>query len=408
MALFEFEAIDAAGRVRRGRMEAPGQAELVAALQAQAQMPLQVRQLADGVSAAGGGAGLTRWRRAPFPGDGRIQFTTQLAALLGAGQPLDRALQILVDMPGDEPTRAVLARVRERVVAGQSLSAAMAAQGEVFPRLDVGLVRAGEAGGSLPETLVQLADYLERRRAVRARVVGALVYPAVLLAVVVAALLFLLAYVLPQFASMYESLEVELPWFSRSVLALGLAARAHGAWLVLLALGAALAGWARLRQPGARLAVDAWLLRRRWIGPLLARLETARLARTLGTLAGNGVPLLDALALSREVVANRALAADLEKAVVEVRNGRSLAAALGDGRRLPVLALNMVQVGEESGALETMLLKVADTFERDSEQATNRLLAVLVPAVTVVLAAAVGLVILAVLIPLYDLTGAIG
>jgi len=405
MALFEFEAIDAGGRIHRGRLEAAGEAEALAALRAQARLPLQLRPLAAGRE----GAGLRlRWGQQPFPGDGRIQFITQLGTLLGAGQPLDRALAILADMPLDAPSRAVLQRVRAQVVAGQPLSAALAAQDGVFPRLDVGLVRAGEAGGNLPATLAQLADYLERRRAVRARVVGALVYPAVLLAVVLAALLFLLAYVLPQFAAMYQSLEVELPWFSRAVLALGLGARAHGAWVLLLAAIAAALAWARLRQPAARLALDAWLLRRRWIGPLLARLDTARLARTLGTLLGNGVPLLDALALAREVVANRALAADLEQAVVEVRSGRSLAAALARGRRFPALALNMVQVGEESGALDAMLLKLADVFERDSEQASARLLALLVPAVTVLLAAVVGLVILAVLVPLYDLTGAIG
>jgi general secretion pathway protein F len=409
MALFEFEAMDADGRVRRGRMEASGEGELVAALQARAQRPLSVRAVPAG-SVARGGRGAARWsvQARPFPGDGRIQFVNQLAALLGASQPLDRALQILQDMPGDAATRAVLQGVRERVLAGQSLSAAMAAQDSVFPRLDVGLVRAGEAGGSLPATLTQLADYLERQRALRARVVGALVYPAVLLAVVVAALLFLLAYVLPQFAAMYSSLEVELPWFSSSVLAVGLAARAHGPWVLGVLAIALAAAWLRLRQDDARLALDRAVLGWRWVGGLLARLETARLARTLGTLVGNGVPVLDALSLSREVLVNRALAQDLEQAVVQVRSGRSLASALADGRRIPPLALNMVQVGEESGALDVMLLKVADTFERDSELAISRLLTAMVPVITLLLAAAVGLVILAVLVPLYDLTGAIG
>jgi general secretion pathway protein F len=162
------------------------------------------------------------------------------------------------------------------------------------------------------------------------------------------------------------------------------------------------------RDPVFMRRFDGWLLQRKLAGPLVAKLETARLARTLGTLLRNGVPLLPALGIARNVLDNRVLAADVDAAADEVKNGIGLSAALAKGKRFPRLALQMVQVGEESGALDTMLLKTADTFEQETSVAMDRLLAALVPAVTLVLALVVGLVILAVLSPIYDLTSVVG
>jgi len=164
----------------------------------------------------------------------------------------------------------------------------------------------------------------------------------------------------------------------------------------------------RLRDPGFRARFDEWLLGRRVAGTLVARIETARLARTLGTLLKNGVPLIAAMGIGRNVLGNRALAADVEAAGEEVKNGVPLSIALGRGKRFPRLAIQMVQVGEESGALDTMLLKTADTFEAETGQALDRMLAALVPAITLLLAVVVMVVILAVLVPIYDLTNVIG
>ncbi|MNK13436.1 Type II secretion system protein F [compost metagenome] len=238
--------------------------------------------------------------------------------------------------------------------------------------------------------------------------INALIYPAILLAVVGGALLFLLGYVVPQFALMYESLDVALPWFTQWVLAAGLVVREGWLAMIVVPALALLVIERKLRQPAFRLAMDAWLLQRKGIGPLLAKLETARLARTLGTLLRNGVPLLAGLGIARNVLGNRALAADVDAASDEVKNGSGLSLALGRGKRFPRLALQMIQVGEESGALDTMLLKTADTFEQESARAIDRLLSAMVPVITLVLASVVGLVIVAVLVPLYDLTNAIG
>jgi general secretion pathway protein F len=406
MAQYRYKALNAHGELFDGHMEAASEAEVAARLQDQGHMPMEARLASEGVAGASSWAALLR--RKPFDGGGLVQFTQQLATLLGAGQPLDRALSILLELPEDERTRRVVTDIRDIVRGGAPLSTALERQHGLFSRLYINMVRAGEAGGSLHDTLQRLSDYLERSAELKGRVINALIYPAILLAVVGGALLFLLGYVVPQFALMYESLDVALPWFTQWVLTAGLVVREG--WIIMIVVPAviALVVERRLRQPATRLAMDGWLLQRKGIGPLLAKLETARLARTLGTLLRNGVPLLSGLGIARNVLSNRALAADVDAASDEVKNGNGLSASLARGKRFPRLALQMIQVGEESGALDTMLLKTADTFEQESARAIDRLLSALVPVITLVLASVVGLVIVAVLVPLYDLTNAIG
>ena len=406
MPQYRYKALNAHGELFDGQMEAASEAEVAARLQDQGHMPMEARLASEGV--AGASTWMALLRRKPFDGGALVQFTQQLATLLGAGQPLDRALSILLELPEDERTRRVITDIRDIVRGGAPLSTALERQHGLFSRLYINMVRAGEAGGSLHDTLQRLSDYLGRSAELKGRVINALIYPAILLAVVGGALLFLLGYVVPQFALMYESLDVALPWFTQWVLTAGLVVREG--WLIMIVVPAvaALVVERRLRQPATRLAVDGWLLQRKGIGPLLGKLETARLARTLGTLLRNGVPLLSGLGIARNVLSNRALAADVDAASDEVKNGNGLSASLSRGKRFPRLALQMIQVGEESGALDTMLLKTADTFEQESARAIDRLLSALVPVITLVLASVVGLVIVAVLVPLYDLTNAIG
>jgi len=405
MPLYRYKALNARGELLDGQMDAASDAEVALRLQEQGHLPVEAKLASE----AGGDS---PWRALfepkPFAGQRLVQFTQQLATLLGAGQPLDRALSILLELPEDEAAKRTITDIRDAVRGGASLSAALDRQHGAFSRLFVNMVRAGEAGGNLSETLQRLADYLERSRALRARVINALVYPAILLAMVGLSLLFLLGYVVPQFSAMYDSLDADLPWFSQLVLGLGNFVRDW--WIVLLAIPVLALLWLdrKRRDPAFMLAFDGWLLQRKLAGSLVAKLDTARLARTLGTLLRNGVPLLSALGIARNVLDNRVLASDVDTATDEVKNGIGLSAALAKGKRFPRLALQMIQVGEESGALDAMLLKTADTFEQETSIALDRMLAALVPVVTLVLATVVGIVILAVLSPIYDLTSVIG
>ncbi len=405
MPLYRYKALNSRGEMLDGQMEAASDGEVALRLQEQGHLPVEARLASEG-------GGESTWRALfkpkPFSGARLVQFTQQLATLLGAGQPLDRALTILLELPEDETARRTINDVRDAVRGGTALSTALERQHGTFGKLYVNMVRAGEAGGSLHDTLQRLADYLERSRALKGRVVNALIYPAILLVMVGLSLMFLLGYVVPQFAALYDSLDAELPLFSKLVLGLGLFVRDW--WFVLLAIPALGVWWfdRKRRDPAFMNRFDEWLLKKKFAGTLVAKLETARLARTLGTLLKNGVPLLTALGIGKNVLGNRMLAADVEAAADDVKNGVGLSTALAKGKRFPRLALQMIQVGEESGALDTMLRKTADTFEHETGMALDRMLAALVPAVTLVLAGVVMLVILAVLTPIYDLTNIIG
>lgn len=405
MPQFRYQALSSAGETLQGQMEAGSAEEVIGKLQDAGHIPIEARR-SDEIAS---GAGWTSWfQRKELTAEQIQQFTEQLATLLGAGQPLDRALAILLDLPEAIEAKKVISRVRDAVRGGTSLSNALEQQHGVFSRLYVSTVRAGEVGGSLHETLQRLADYLDRSRGLRARVVNALIYPAILVGIVSFAILFLLMYVVPQFQQMYAGFGAELPLLTRIVLAIGNGLRQF--WWLMVAAVVALGWWLdRLRRDQAwRRSLDGWMLRQKLIGSLIARLETARLARTVGTLVKNGVPLLQALTIARNVLGNRVLAEAVDTAAEEVKTGSGLGHALAKREVFPRLAVQMVQVGEESGELDTMLLKAADTFDRETAQAMDRFLTALVPALTVLMTMIVGVVILAILTPLYDLTNNIG
>ncbi len=401
MSLYRYRAISAAGETVQGQMEAASVEDVVARLQEQGHTPLE----AQPDDAMGGGSGLAAlFVRGPFSGDQLAQFTHQLATLLGAGQPLDRALGILLELPEGERARKLVERVRDRVRGGSTLSYALDEEHGVFPKLYISLVRAGEAGGSLEETLRRLADYLERAQQLRGSIINALIYPAFLMLGVLGSLILLLAYVVPQFVPIFEDMQVPIPWITQAVLMLGNALQSWW-WLMLLVLFGGIAVWrARLRDPEALRAWHARQLTLRVAGPLLLKVETARIARTLGTLLKNGVPLLSSLTITRQVTSNRALDQALAQAAEQVKGGIGLGAALSQARIFPRLALQMVQVGEEAGQLDSMLLKVADTFDLESRRSIDRLLAALVPALTIVMTILVAIIMAAILLPLLSLT----
>jgi general secretion pathway protein F len=404
MPLFRYKALSPLGESLDGQMEAASAAEVIARLQDAGNIPVEARPADEA-----GGAGLAGlFKRAEMSSTQVLQFTQQLSTLLGAGQPLDRALQILLDLPESKEARRVIERIRETVRGGAPLSQALEQQHGVFSRLYVNMVRAGEVGGSLHDTLKRLADYLERSKALRESVINALIYPSILVLMVFGALLLLLGYVVPQFLPLFEDMEVELPLLTSIVLTIGNFVSGYWWLLIILLVVAVIVLRKRLQDPVQRLGFDAWLLRRGLVGGLVARLETARLARTLGTLVHNGVPLLTALSIAKNVMGNTALSAAVEEAAKDVKTGGGLAPSLGKSKLFPRLALQMVAVGEESGELDGMLTKVADTFDVEVKNTVDRLLAALVPAVTIFMAVVVALIMMAILIPIFSLTNAVG
>lgn len=404
MAQFRYKALSASGEPVEGVMDAASAEEVVARLQDAGNIPIEAKP-ADASQEAGLAALL---RRSDMNSAQVMQFTQQLATLLGAGQPLDRALQILLDMPDSPNARRVIERVRDAVRSGTPLSQALEQQGGVFSRLYVNMVRAGEVGGSLDDTLKRLADYLERSKALRESVINALIYPSILVLMVFGALALLLGYVVPQFLPLFEDMDVEMPLLTQIVMLAGNFVRGYWWLIVVLIVGGVWLFRRQLVEPEKKLAFDGWILKRGLLGSLFTKLETARLARTLGTLVRNGVPLLTSLSIARNVMGNTALSNAVETATGEVKTGGGLSLALSRSKLFPRLALQMIAVGEESGELDTMLTKVADTFDLEVKNTVERLLAALVPAVTVFMAGVVALIMMAILIPIFSLTNAVG
>jgi len=404
MALYRYKAVTVSGEVLEGQLDVASNDEAVAKIQDAGNIPLEIHA-ADGVESGGlfGRLG----KRQAMNQTQVLQFTQQLSTLLGAGQPLDRALQILLELPESEKSKRVIERVRDHVRGGGALSDALEAEPGVFSRLYVNMVRAGEVGGALDTTLARLSNYLERAKALRESVINALIYPAILVVMVFAALFVLLAFVVPRFLPMFQDMNIELPMITKIVLFVGTTLQDWWWLIIALMFGTVILVRRRLAEPAARLAWDARMLNLRIVGPLMARLETARLARTLGTLLKNGVPLLTALTIGRNVLGNMALADAVDKASEEVKTGGGLAFALGQSKRFPRLALQMISVGEESGSLDDMLLKVADTFDVESKNTVDRLLAAMVPILTVVMTGMVAVIMMAILLPILSITSSI-
>lgn len=395
MSLFKFRALDSQGVAHSGTLEAEDQASAVTALHKRGLLLLQIDKA---------GSPWLRNARGPLKGVALVSFTQQLSTLLGAGQPLERALNLLLKQPGPPQVRALIERIHDRVKAGKPLSAALEEEAGTFSPLYLSMVRAGEAGGALEGTLRQLSDYLERSQLLRGEVINALIYPAFLVVGVLGSLALLLAYVVPQFVPIFQDLGVPIPLITEVILALGTFLGAYGLAVLAAVLVTLGVGAARLRDPVFREHCDRRLLGIRVIGPLLQRVEAARLARTLGTLLSNGVALLHALVIARQVCTNRALQAQVGRAAQAVKGGGTLARAFGSQPLLPDLALQMIEVGEQAGELDGMLLKVADIFDVEAKRGIDRLLAALVPSLTLVMAVLVAVIMLAIMLPLMSLT----
>jgi general secretion pathway protein F len=403
MAVYRYKAVTAAGEILEGQMEVASNDEVIAKLQDAGNIPLDVREAGGAGAGAFGGV----LKRSAMNSTQVLQFTQQLSTLLGAGQPLDRALQVLLELPESEKAKRIIERIRDHVRSGAPLSDGLEAEPGVFSKLYINMVRAGEIGGSLDQTLSRLANYLERAKALRESVINALIYPAILVLMVFAALFVLLIFVVPQFMPMFKDMNVELPVITQVVLFVGNTLQ-NWWWLIAVAIvGVVILIRRQLAVPQTRLRFDARLLRMRLCGPLIAKLETARLARTLGTLLKNGVPLLTALGIGRNVLGNSALAEAVDKTTEEVKTGGGLAFSLSHSKLFPKLALQMVSVGEESGALDDMLLKVADTFDVEAKNTVDRLLAALVPALTLIMTGVVGFIMLAIMLPILSITSSI-
>ncbi|NOG73829.1 type II secretion system F family protein [Roseicella sp. DB1501] len=406
---FRYLAIAADGSLIRGRMEAASEAAVVEQLRRQGSLPMRTEPDA-------GGRSVLDWLRSAELGPGRAglgrqalaEMTRELAVMLAAGQDLDHALLFLVETAGSARLRRVVQRVRDAVRDGSPLAGALAQQPHSFPPLYVSLVRAGEAGGTLPATLAGLATHLERQRSLEAAIRSALIYPGLLVAASIGSVAILLTRVLPQFVPLFEQSGAALPAPTRMLLALGEAVSAYGA-VALLLCGLLFLGLRQLlRLPGPRLAADRLLLRLPVIGALAREALAARFARTLGTLLLNGVPLDAALGMVRDTLGNRAAMAAVQAATASAKDGAGLAGALGKADVFPVRTVHLLRLGEETAQLGPMGLHAAEIHEERARIGLQRLVALLTPAITVIMGALVAGIVSAMLLAMLSLNDMAG
>ena len=402
MPSFRWSAVNPGGDVVNGLMEAADRAAVVERLQRQGQVVLR----ADPATGRGGWADFLQielGRNRGLDKAALSEVTRELAIMLGAGQDLDRALRFVVENTRNARARAILGNVRDKVRSGSSLAVALATEPRSFSKLYVGLVRAGEAGGTLPATLDRLAALLERERSLSANLRSALIYPALLIVAAIGSIVLLLDYVLPQFAPIFEQAGAELPAATRALMTVGALVGAAGPWLLVALLAGGLIARQLLAQPAYRLKFDRLLLHLPVAGGLLRETLAARLTRTLGSLLQNGVPLIPALGIAKDALGNLAAADAVEAAATGAKGGSGLARPLAAAGLFPARTIHLLQLGEEAAQLSSMALKAADIHDEQARLMMQRLVALAVPMITIAMGLAVAGIVSALLTAMLSL-----
>lgn len=398
---FDWRALDAQGRAQNGRQEAATAELLQRQLRARGLVPLLVEPAGRGapIPVAPLRARVPSWSRSAAVGRADVlSLTQELAVMLKAGLPMVQALHLLADMSTKPAVRALVDQIQADVKGGSALSRAVARHEAQFSPFYVQMVRAGEAAGQLPSALERLAEHLSRAAALRESVVSAATYPMILLCIAVLSTVGIVGFVVPQFEKLFADMGDAVPLSTRVVLAISQHVRDWGAaWLAaLLALAVGLAAWRR--TPAGAMRSQAILLQLPLLGTLLRQSQLGLFERTLGTLTSAGVPLLMALDIAVDTVSNQPLQRALRGMVMPVKSGSRMAQAMLETGQFEALAVNLVRVGEETGRLGPLLLEAARIADQRVETGIKRMLAVLEPALIVVLGVLVAGIIVSILL----------
>ena len=398
MPEFSYRAIKGTGELVQGTLVAETEPALLAQLRRMGCMPIRV-------SAKDGATGVS-WsllkRRGTSSAD-RLTFARQLATLVRAGVPLDRSLSLCRDLAEKPALGAVIGATLKELRSGQSLANSLAANPRFFPPLYVAMVRAGEASGTLPAVLDRLVEFEEFSAELRGYLISALIYPMVLLGVGSVAIAFLLGFVVPRFAQIFEEAGKELPLPTQILMDVSQAFRDYG-WIAALVIVVAFVLFTRwVRTESGRLRWDQWRLKAPLLGDVTLKLEIARFAKTMGTLLNQAVPIISALRLTREVLSNRRVAAAVEPLIQGVKRGQGLAGPLAETGMFPALATQLMTLGEQTGKLDSMLLELAAIYDREVRVATKRLVALVEPAVILAMGLVVGTIVISTLLAIVSI-----
>jgi general secretion pathway protein F len=393
MAIYSYRATSLKGEILEGAIEAADQKAAVERLKVSGLIPLKIAASQEGFKKK------LSWRSAK--GD-LLTFTTELSVLLNAGLPLDRSLNILAEILEKPETQAVVQAILKSIREGSSFSDALQRHPKMFSRLYVNMVRAGESGGVLDAVLEKLNDFLETTKELKDSVFSSMIYPLILLGTGGLSIIVLLTYVLPKFSVIFSELGGAMPLPTQVLLSFSQGLRDY--WWLMIAVPVTLGVLFKknIGSPAGRLRWDRFKLK--ILKDLITKLETARFCRTLGTLLKSGVPLLQALNNAKEVIGNQVIAEAIDRVSKGVKEGRGISLPLASANVLPPLALSMVKVGEETGQLDTMLMKVAATYEKSLRVAVKRFISFLEPALILLMGMVIGFIVLSMLVAIFSIT----
>ncbi|MET4579506.1 type II secretion system F family protein [Ottowia thiooxydans] len=401
MPEFVWRAAQANGQLVEGRTEAAASAAVLRQLRERGLTPIHVEDAALNPATAKSVPGLrvnTRIDKSPVKAADILTLTTELSIMLRAGLALDNALRVLIEMSHKPSVRVLLEAILEDVKGGAPFSRALTVHREHFGDFYINMVRSGEASGQMSQVLERLVSHMERLRALRESVVSATLYPAILLGVAVISLVAMLGFVVPQFEQLFKDMGDALPMPTRVVMVLGHVFRSYGPVLIPVIV---LVGWLFLRwlrSPSGRAKWQNWILGLPVLGPLLHKYELTLFSRSLGTLLGNGVPLLTALHIATETVGNARLREPLSKMAPMVKEGTRMVVAMQSTKVFEPLAINLVRVGEETGRIGHMMTELADILNREVETGIKRALTLLEPILILVLGVLIAAIIVSILL----------
>lgn len=393
MAVYSYRATTLSGEITEGVIEAVDEKTAIEKLKGSGFIPLRITTPKEGIS--------KRLIFGSSKGD-ILTFTTELSVLLKAGLPLDRSLNILSELSESGAMKGIIRSILQSIREGNSFSDALQRHPKVFPQLYVNMVRAGEAGGVLDVVLEKLREFLESTKELKENLISAMIYPAILMFTGIASIIILLVYVLPKFSVIFADMGASLPLPTAVVINISKTIVSYWWFILLLIVTGFIVLRNYIRSDRGRYKWDA--IKLRLMSDIIRRLETARFTRTLGTLLNSGVPLLQAIRNSKDTINNRVIASAIDKVSRDVKEGKGISTPLSSAEVFPPLAISMIRVGEESGQLDTMLLKVAETYEISLRATLRRFLSLLEPAMILFMALIIGFIILSMLMAIFSIT----
>jgi general secretion pathway protein F len=393
MAIFSYRATTMEGAIVEGAIEAADEKSAIERLKNTGVIPLRVAAPEEGLK-----------KRITLRSSkvNLLTFTTELATLLGAGLPLDRSLNILSSISESKDMKNIVQSLLKSIREGSSFSDALQRHPKVFPRLYINMIRAGESGGVLDVVLDKLNEFLESSKELKEHIFSVMIYPTILIITGGISIIILLTYVLPKFSVIFAELGGSLPLPTQILLTFSNILKSYW-WIVLSVL---ITGWIIFRNyiksDTGRYKWDAFKLK--MMGEVIRKLETARFCRTLGTLLKSGVPLLQALNNARDVISNKVIASGIDAVSAGAKEGKGIALPLAEANAFPPLALSMIKVGEETGQLDNMLLKVASTYEKSLNTAIKRFVSLLEPAMSLIMGLFIGFIVISMLVAIFSIT----